>query len=164
MLDTDSVRECLVCPRPPLDGARVRLQQHIRSLTLSHLLVICGAQMDIINKVAELTAGDDSIAGEPQMTTLISLVGDASDIGSTAEELIVTSLMVTPPALLEKFSHSTALNKVDEWLTRSSTADEHPRTLRLLRLLDRLPMSIQSLTNSGIGKTANKLINRARRR
>ena len=111
----------------------------------------------LIDRIAELTDRDDSIAGEAQMDTLVSLISGASSIGSTEETLIVTALMATPKKLLRRFSHSAALVKVEQWLTQSAAAEENGRTTQLLHLLGRMPMSIQALTDSGLGKPINRL-------
>ena len=67
------------------------------------------------------------------------------------------SLMATSLSLLETFSHSSALKRVDEWLGKAAATDGNPRTMKLLELLKKMPMSISSLQGSGVGKTVNKL-------
>ena len=80
------------------------------------------------------------------METLISLVTHSEAIGATAEELIVAALMATPEPLLQIFSHSAALKRVDEWLAKAAAAnDAQARTTQLLALLAKMPMTITSL-------------------
>ena len=114
--------------------------------------------MDIIGRIGDLCDSDDSIGTLAKMETLISIVTGES-LGSTGEELVITSLMASKPSLLEKFAHSTALAKIDEWLNRSSTSTPpvHERTCQLLDLLKRMPMSVKALQSTGVGKTVNRL-------
>ena len=79
----------------------------------------------MIDRIAELTDHDDSIAGEEQMDALIGIVSEPASLTGTAEELIIASLMATPPALLERFAHSAALPRLNEWLTAAVAADAH---------------------------------------
>ena len=111
----------------------------------------------LIDRIAPLCGSDDSIAGEAEMDTLISLVSGASSIDSTEEALILASLSASPTDLLRRFSHSPALIKLEEWLTQSAAAEENARTTQLLGLLRKIPMSIKALSDSGLGKPINRL-------
>jgi len=114
--------------------------------------------MSLIDRLADLMASDDSIGGEPQMATLITLISDdAVDTTPGADEVVVEALKATPKPLLQLFSHSAALAKLDEWLARASSKSEERKTLQLLEVLSKMPMSIESLQSSGVGKTVNKL-------
>jgi hypothetical protein len=112
-----------------------------------------------IDRIAELINDDNSVGGEVQMDSLIKMMSDeGGSLGSTAEDLIIEVLLATPPKpLLERFSHSESLARVDEWLARSAADSYETRTLQLLSLLARMPMSIEALQKSGVGKTVNKL-------
>ena len=96
-------------------------------------------------------SADDSIPNADAMQTLIRLIGETSaPLGATEQELLRTSLMATvQKPLLESFSHSPALVKVAEWLAASQQQDA---TLAWLALLGHMPMTIKSLTDSGVGK------------
>jgi hypothetical protein len=93
------------------------------------------------------------------MGALIALVRNAESesFGSSAEELIVASLLATPAPLLKIFSHSNALKHVDVWLAKAAAAESHGHAMQLLALLAKMPMSIASLQGSGVGRTVNKL-------
>ena len=129
-------------PRPVLTGLRSAL-----------------AAAQAIDRIAELINDDNSVGGEVQMDSLIKMMSDeGGSLGSTAEDLIIEVLLATPPKpLLERLSHSDALARVDEWLARSAADSYETRTLQLLCLLARMPMSIEALQKSGVGKTVNKL-------
>ena len=101
-------------------------------------------------------SADDSIPNIDAMQTLIRLISETSSpLGATEQELLRTSLIATGErALLESFSHSPALVKVAEWLGQSQ---QHDLTMSWLALLDHMPMTIKSLTDSGVGKVVNKL-------
>ena len=96
-------------------------------------------------------SADDSIPNAAAMQTLIRLIGETSSpLGATEQELLRTSLMATvQKPLLESFSHSPALVKVAGWLAASLQQDV---TLAWLALLGHMPMTIKSLTDSGVGK------------
>jgi hypothetical protein len=123
---------------------------------------------DIYSQIGELCNQDDSIGGVPQMHTLVSLVNSGKCSSPSAEELVICALLATKTTeLLTLFSHSAALNVLNSWLQQAALASAKPdasqarlalaRCVQLLRLLQQMPMSIGSLTSSGIGKTVNKL-------
>ena len=70
---------------------------------------------------------------------------ESESFGSSAEELIVASLLATPAPLLKIFSHSNALKHVDVWLAKAAAAESHGHAMQLLALLAKMPMSIASL-------------------
>jgi hypothetical protein len=112
--------------------------------------------VDFVDDIAKIMSADDSIPNADAMQTLIRLIGETSSpLGATEQELLRTSLMATvQKPLLESFSHSPALVKVAEWLAASLQQDV---TLAWLALLGHMPMTIKSLTDSGVGKVVNKL-------
>ena len=76
----------------------------------------------------------------------ICVAGAGSEsIGSSAEELIIMTLMATAPTLLQVFSHSAALKRVDEWLAKAAAAESNGRTVQLLTLLAKMPMTVSAL-------------------
>ena len=115
--------------------------------------------MDLIVRIGDLCENDDSIAGLPQMETLIEILTEEGSLNDMAEELVIRALMATNKYLLEKFTHSAALSKIDEWLNKSSAAKPplHERTRQLLDLLKKLPMTVKALQTAGVGKTVNRL-------
>jgi len=112
--------------------------------------------VDFVDNIAKIMSADDSIPNADAMQTLIRLISETSSpLGATEQELLRTSLMATGKRpLLESFSHSPALVKVAEWLAQSQ---QHDVTLSWLALLGHMPMTIKSLTDSGVGKVVNKL-------
>uniref|UniRef100_A0A7S3AVJ2 Serine/threonine-protein phosphatase 1 regulatory subunit 10 n=1 Tax=Haptolina ericina TaxID=156174 RepID=A0A7S3AVJ2_9EUKA len=114
---------------------------------------------DVEAKLMHLMESDDSIADSSKMEQLINIIGGEASLNHTAQTLIVTALMATQEGdLLSRFAHSVALDKVHSWLVDASKDSSQPeRTTELLLLLGRLPMTVSSLQQSGIGKTVNKL-------
>ena len=79
--------------------------------------------------------------------SLVVMRADASSgsIGTTEEELIIATLMATQAPLLQIFSHSPALKRVDEWLSKAAATEANARIVQLLSLLAKMPMTITSL-------------------
>lgn len=77
----------------------------------------------------------------------------------TEQAMVLAALMATKDRdLLTRFSHSSALERVHEWLQETLASPAQPEsTMALLLLLSHLPMTINSLSSSGVGRTVNKL-------
>eukprot|EP00308_Calcidiscus_leptoporus_P021367 CAMPEP_0119375204 /NCGR_PEP_ID=MMETSP1334-20130426/34310_1 /TAXON_ID=127549 /ORGANISM="Calcidiscus leptoporus, Strain RCC1130" /LENGTH=683 /DNA_ID=CAMNT_0007393443 /DNA_START=117 /DNA_END=2168 /DNA_ORIENTATION=- len=114
--------------------------------------------MDFTDAIAGLTNPDDSVVGADEMTRVIELVTSSSALGKTDQELLVSSLVATKARdLLDQFVDSDALAQLDKWLAQSLQAEQPAHTLLLLELLGHLPIRVQSLQASGVGKTVNKM-------
>lgn len=113
--------------------------------------------MDFFDSMAELTNQDDSVAGVEQMERLVALLGQGP-LGRTEQELVSAALLATTDAaVLETFVRG-ALERLHEWLTTSVQEDPSSEHTKLLfKLLGRLPISVEVLQKSGVGKTMNRM-------
>jgi len=113
-------------------------------------------KLSIVEWLGRNTTAADAVPAAAEMHELIDLLTRSSaPAGMTERELVTATLQATEDRqLLQIFTHSRALNSLHEWLSESLHTES---LLRLLQLLDHLPISVQSLQSSGIGKTVNKL-------
>jgi len=119
------------------------------------------ANDEFIAQTVDLLGIDDSVKGEQEMNKMIELL-ESDEVGGqldpSGRALAVQALMSTNDrVLLEAFASSNALSRLEKWLAESHAAAKHEDTQQLLSLLGHVPVSVQALMSSGVGKTVNKV-------
>eukprot|EP00965_Chrysotila_dentata_P180821 5969074-Pleurochrysis_carterae.AAC.1 len=104
---------------------------------------------------AVFVRSDSGIVDMDAMKGLIKAICDGQATDKAEQMAIVRAIAETSSTeLLMAFTHSPALGQLGAWLQQNLTDEE---TLAILKLLRHLPVDVESLQASGVGKTVNKL-------
>eukprot|EP01047_Picozoa_sp_COSAG01_P017407 COSAG01_NODE_920_length_12728_cov_38.396864_7_plen_540_part_00 len=109
-------------------------------------------------KLLPLLDEQGGISGIENVESVLTLMRQASSVDSS-RKLLLLVLDKTRDKMpcLAKFVKAQGLGVLSSWLSDASKAAKPQLVLKILRLLPRLPVTVNGLRDSGIGKLVNRL-------